>query len=301
MHYHSRSIFAPIRQIMPLNLKTLMKTYNPILFDVSLRDGLQPLSAAVYPTARKMELFREIMAKSPAKIEVGSLVSPKMLPVLADSLEIHRNATKIAKLAEKNVNMYMLIPSIRKIEEALKNNVENMSFITSVSEQFQMKNVNKTLNATKQEFRQIETFVPDYVNKKLYISCVNECPIAGIIPTHEITKEIMHYWSQFQFDELCLSDTCGTLTATVFGEIVRDLKYMGMDMSVLSVHLHVGDENETVGIIHKCIEYGINKFDVSMVDTGGCSVTMGGGEIPKKMHANLSYELLERAFATSPS
>lgn len=312
MHYHSR-IYP---KNMVYRMKNFMKSFNidspemlrggqpprrlhinPILFDVSLRDGLQTMSPELYPTSRKMELFKKIMAKSPAKIEIGSLISPKILPILSDSIEIHRNATQSAKIAGKNVDMYMLIPSVRKIEEALANNVNNMSFITSVSDEFQIKNVNKTLEMTKLEFQQIERLVPDYVNKKLYISCIHECPISGIISTHQIIREIMHYWSHYQFDELCLSDTCGTLTHDIFSKIVEELDYMGMDMSILSVHLHVSDEIETMRIIHKCIEKGINKFDVSILDGGGCSVTMNGKEesTRKKMHANLSYDLFERA------
>jgi hydroxymethylglutaryl-CoA lyase len=285
MHFHSRTFNN-------LSLKKFIEAFKPVLFDVSLRDGLQPLSAELYPTVKKIELLNEILSKNPAKIEVGSLVSPKILPILSDSIEIHKKAKEICDLRENNVDVYMLIPSIKKVEEALSHNVTNMSFITSVSDIFQTKNVNKTLDVTKMEFEQIEKMLPQHINTKLYISCIHECPISGIIPHEIIIKEIMHYFSHFQFDELCLSDTCGTLKGEEFCRIVNDLKYMGMDVSKLSVHLHVNDEKETVKIIHNCITNRINKFDVSILDGGGCSVTMKG---KKQMHSNLNYWLFEKA------
>lgn len=265
--------------------------YKPILFDVSLRDGIQPCSVDDYTLEIKQSLFSKIMEQHPIppqKIEVGSLASPKVLPIMANSMEMYNYATEKVNISGKNVDIYMLVPSITKAYHAISGGVSNMSFITSVSNAFQLKNTNKTLDETKHDFKLLEDILPHHINKKLYISCINECPISGVIPTYNIIKEIVHYSTHYNFDELCLSDTCGSLTGIAFSNIVRDLIYFGVPVSKLSLHLHVKNIDEIEAIVFKCIECGINKFDVSMLETGGCSVTITD-ENMHKLNRNLSY------------
>ena len=66
-----------------------------------------------------------------------------------------------------------------------------------------------------------------------------------------------------------------------------------MKSSNISLHLHVkpGMEDIIEQIIHKAFDYKIVNFDVSMLETGGCSVTMK----KDKLASNLSYELYYKA------
>jgi hydroxymethylglutaryl-CoA lyase len=253
-----------------------IKQHTPSLFDVSLRDGIQTSNEREYPFDTKKNLFMDIMGQPilPQSMEIGSLASPKFLPIMKDSLKLHYFANEVVDIMGRNIDMYLLIPSLSKVYTALDNGVTNMSFITSVSNSFQMKNTNKCIDDTKQEFRMIEQLLPDHINKKLYISCINECPVSGIIPLQTIIKEIAFYAHNYDFDQLCLSDTCGTLNSITFSNIVRELKYIGVPMNKLSIHLHVQQHNvnEEEALVFKCIEYGINKFDVSALNSGGCPV-----------------------------
>ena len=62
----------------------------PELFDVTLRDGLQGLSREQqneFTFERKKELYNKIcLIHNPKKIEIGSIVSKKVLPIFADSM-----------------------------------------------------------------------------------------------------------------------------------------------------------------------------------------------------------------------
>jgi len=63
-----------------------------------------------------------------------------------------------------------------------------------------------------------------------------------------------------------------------------------MPPSKISVHLHIDKKNieEVKNIIHYSLNNDINKFDVSVIETGGCSMTL-----PKsRLLPNMSYELL---------
>jgi hypothetical protein len=132
--------------------------------------------------------------------------------------------------------------------------------------------------------------------KKLYISCINECPISGKLDNDVVINEILHYNSRFSFDELCLSDTCGTLLYDDFVYIVETIHFFGVPLSKISLHLHVSPTNLTnlEYILRYCFRNGIRKFDVSMIGTGGCSVTMHRDKLLSNMTYDHFYEILNK-------
>jgi hypothetical protein len=123
---------------------------------------------------------------------------------------------------------------------------------------------------------------------KLYVSCINECPIEGKIDNDFIVNRILNL-NKMNVDNICLSDTCGSLTEEDFEYIIDTCAFFGLPLSKISLHLHVKKEreNEIEKIIHKALERKIIHFDVSYLETGGCSVTMNS----KKLLPNLSYDL----------
>ena len=163
-----------------------------------------------------------------------------------------------------------------------------------------MKNTNRTLEETKEDLMKISNMLEDVsygtvesaprkIASKLYISCINECPLAGKIDMDFVLHEILLYNKEYLFDELCLSDTCGTLTFEEYEYLLDALLFFGVPSSKLSLHLHVSDSNlENIQrILYYSFDKKVSKFDVSLTETGGCSVTMK----PGKCLPNLSYDL----------
>lgn len=275
------------------NHRALYNHISPILFDVSLRDGIQGATVASWPTQKKLGTFDKLnQMYRPHSIEVGSICSYKRLPIMADTKEIYKHATDAFSSENSTQKAYVLVPSISKLQTALKYGMNNLSFITSVSERFQLKNTNMSLLDVKTEFSRLfhilskeprsEQFI-----KKLYISCINECPIAGKLDNDVVINEILYY-SRFPFDEFCLSDTCGTLQYDDFQYIVDTLVVFGVPLSAISLHLHVPANNiqNLEYILRYCFRKGIRRFDVSTIETGGCAVTMDHS----RLLPNLSYE-----------
>jgi hypothetical protein len=171
-----------------------------------------------------------------------------------------------------------------------------MSFITSVSDAFHLKNTNRTTSDTKNEFREIfkvfEREPDKKYTKKLYISCINECPIQGKIDNDVVVNDILYYNINYDFDELCLSDTCGTLDYEDFVYIIETIHFFGIPKSKFSLHLHMNlaklDQLEF--ILRYCFRNDIKKFDISLFETGGCSVTMSSD----KLLPNLTYDMFYR-------
>ena len=71
---------------------------NPILFDVSLRDGIQNANFDDFPTSKKMHIFHTIFSSNLSKrIEIGSLTSHKILPIMNDSIDMFNYARDYLK------------------------------------------------------------------------------------------------------------------------------------------------------------------------------------------------------------
>jgi len=272
---------------------SILKNKTLKLFDVTLRDGLQSIPK-IYTLKEKQQLFDNIVCNNnPKSIEIGSIVSPKILPQMNNSIELYKYATLHNNMfAIRPIDIYMLTPNYKSVEIACQNEIQNMSFITSVSNEFQEKNIRKTLNETKKEIeKMIEHVVLSYNNDetkiKLYISCINQCPINGIIDNHTIIDEIVYYYYCYNnyIYNYCLSDTCGTLNYGNFKYIIDEIIKRDIDVDKLSLHLHNQyDNNNLKHIITYAMKNGISNFDVSaMPDIGGCSVTMDN------TNGNLSY------------
>jgi hypothetical protein len=236
----------------------------------------------------------------PKNMEIGSIVSNKVLPIFQDSDSLF-NWIEWCQLepSESKINNFILIPN-EKCFQSIHTfiGLSNFSFITSVSESFQMKNTKMSLDTT---FQQLNNMMRTLKNKdskhhtvKLYVSCINECPIEGKIDNNIVIEKILEY-QELKPDILCLSDTCGTLTEDDLHYIVNNIKKCG-SYNNLSLHLHVkpGREDEVEKIIHTALDFGINSFDVSALESGGCSVTMNKSQLAP----NLSYELYYKSLAT---
>jgi hydroxymethylglutaryl-CoA lyase len=287
---------------------------NPKPFDVTLRDGLQALSKEeekIFTTERKIALYNEILVNhSPKNIEIGSFVNEKILPIFRDSGDLLDYLYNNRK-NYNNVNNYVLIPNLIQLQNALNRGAKNFSLITSVSDSFQRKNTKMSLNESLQNISDIMTYLDDYnyckinseteeiiynnkINKiKIYISCINHCPIEGEIKLSRIISQIIKI-NKLKPTTICLSDTCGNLTAENFNDIIKYCKNLEIDIKKFSLHLHIHPdrEEEAEKIVFLALDNGINEFDVSYLTTGGCSLTIDKSNIAPNMNYEQYYKFL---------
>ena len=301
----ARSFLELYQKNMEITNKNLNKLLRVTPFDVTLRDGLQSLDIEEqkdFTTNTKKNLYDFIVKNyNPRNIEIGSCVNnTKVLPIFKDTEDLFKSIND-------NKNKYILVPNQDQLLNALKFGATNFSFITSVSNSFQVKNTKLTkqenlINLNNMlhllddypnikidiENSQVTQVFPNY-NIKLYVSCINECPIEGKIPINTIVSEL-HKLSGMKFDKICLSDTCGTLTHSDFSQIIGMLYEIGVDTDKFTLHLHVKPEreDEIENIFHTALDYGIEEFDVSYLKSGGCSVTIDKDK--DKITPNMSYE-----------
>ena len=262
---------------------------KPTPFDVSLRDGIQTIQPTNIGTIDKLKIYNEIkQLHNPTNMEIGSLASTKLFPIFSDSVTFFNYLDY--KLEE--TNKYIVVPNEAKLKENLDKfiNLRHISLIASASNSFQLKNTKMSLDETFKQITNIKDFLNYKIGEnnysiKMYISCINECPIDGKLDTKKIVDNILLF-NSLNPNILCLSDTCGTLTSVEFEEILTQL-ITRIQLNNVSLHLHVKNESEVEKIMFCALDYGINKFDVSMIEFGGCSMTLD----KKRLCPNLSYEL----------
>lgn len=294
------------------------------LFDVSLRDGLQSIPK-IYELHEKKQMLSKILHQyRPHQMEIGSIVSYNVLPQMKNSIELYKYATnkylsndyvlnkydpsKYGSIVindymydymnhytnindENNINcdFFLLVPPVKSyINQALLNNIKNISLITSVSESFQKKNIQRSIIDTKHVLNDSICNDNQFTNIKLYISCITNCPFEGNINNDYIINEIIYYSKLKNVTNLCLSDTCGNMDFIDFKYIIDNL-LLNVDFDIISLHLHVNKKNYLN--IEQIIDYAISnkvyKFDVTgFENVGGCIVTID----QNKLHGNLQYK-----------
>ena len=124
MKYCSQQTLSNIKSLP--TFRELYTKINPILYDVTLRDGLQNAKVEDYPTEHKKQVFQNIMkSENPPKIEVGSLTSYRILPIMKDSIEIYKYAVDYINKEKLNTDVYVLVPSLSKLNIAINNKIQN--------------------------------------------------------------------------------------------------------------------------------------------------------------------------------
>src|SRR5690349_23399593 len=98
-----------------------------LISEVGPRDGLQNVKLTM-PTALKHRWIAALAAAGLREIEVGSFVSPKLLPQMADTDEVARAARKIDGLT-----VLALAPNLKGAERGIAAGVHKLNFPVSAS------------------------------------------------------------------------------------------------------------------------------------------------------------------------
>lgn len=75
------------------------------------------------------------------------------------------------------------------------------------------------------------------------------------------------YHHKYSFDELCLSDTCGTLTFENYKYLVDALYVFGVPKTKIGIHLKMKNMTEVEKIVRYSLKNDILHFDVSAIES----------------------------------
>jgi hypothetical protein len=238
-----------------------------ILTDISFRGTVMN-----WPFARQMDLFHFVLCRNrPDKIELGTFENSSPLHKYAQDYFETRKIT--------DTPLYTIINSENQLKNALKLKYTHFSFMTSISNAFQNRHDNKSLSETKRELQKISS-IPEGT-KRIYISCIGECPYMGEIDIEHTIYEIAQYYYQYKLDELILCDTCGRIEYDKFRYLIESLLLLGVPASRFGLQLYM--KKQYLDYVENIVQYSINNNISNVVVS-----SMGHKE------SLLSYEMISK-------
>lgn len=244
------------------------------------RDGMQGIEQFI-PTEKKIEYINILLKCGFHTVEVGSFVSPKAIPQLADTAEV------LNKLDYDNTKsrIAVLVANNKGGDIAMNFDVvDDIIYPFSVSETFLKKNINQT-------FEQAESII-DYLQNLCIKNNKTLIPFLsmglGNPYGDEWNMNILYKWTdKFKnkgINYVPVSDIIGEAVPEKINEVFTSLNNKFPDLE-FGLHMH-SEVKSTSDKIDAAYKAGIRRFDTVLGGLGGCPMT------GKEMIANLDLRVL---------
>ncbi|MCI1029611.1 hydroxymethylglutaryl-CoA lyase [Pantoea dispersa] len=248
---------------------SLNSNIDILISEVGPRDGLQSVSA-VMPTDLKKQWVSDLAAAGLKEIEVGSFVSPKLLPQMADTGDIVGYARTLPDLF-----VTALVPNLRGAEAAFKTGAQKVTIPVSVSEPHSLANVNKTHDQIFAEVGKIIAYRNEHypeVEVEAGLSTVFGCTIQGVVHEDNVIR-IASIMAELGVDEVGLADTVGYGTPVQVKRLFIRLKEEVGELAG-SAHFH-NTRGQGLANVLAALDSGVTTFDASLGGIGGCPYAPG--------------------------
>src|SRR3984893_5213807 len=174
-----------------------------LVSEVGPRDGLQSVKS-IMPTAGKHRWIEALAQAGLREIEVGSFVSPRALPQMADCADVVAQALTIPGL-----RVVALVPNFRYAQRALEAGVHLVTIPVSVSEPHSLSNIRKTHAEIIADVRAIVALRNERypsVQVDAGLATAFGCTIQGTVPEDD-TMRMAATMAECGVDMVNLSDT----------------------------------------------------------------------------------------------
>jgi hydroxymethylglutaryl-CoA lyase len=228
------------------------------------RDAMQGWKTFI-PTDRKVEYIDSLLQVGFDTIDFGSFVSPKAIPQMADTAEV---LSKI-NVSNSKSRLLAIVANIRGAEEASSHGqISYLGFPFSISETFQQRNTNSSI---EESFRKVEQIngLCQKANKELviYISMGFGNPY-GDAYSEQIVYEWVQKIADMGINIISIADTVGLATPEQVFQVTEYLvkKLPGKE---IGVHLHSAPHSWKRKV-DAALRAGCTRFDGALKGVGGC-------------------------------
>lgn len=240
-----------------------------LVSEVGPRDGLQSVSATM-PTELKLKWIAALANAGLREIEVGSFVSPKLLPQMADAAEVVAYARTLP-----NLFVTALVPNLKGAEAAFKAGVQKITMPISVSEPHSLANIRKTHAEVYQEVRNVVALRNEqypHVEIEAGLSTVFGCTIQGEVPDDD-TLRMATIMAELGVNEVGLADTVGYANPTQVRRLFTRLRQELAGVAG-SAHFH-NTRGQGLANVLAALDVGVTTIDASQGGIGGCPYAPG--------------------------
>ncbi|MEO0981044.1 MAG: hydroxymethylglutaryl-CoA lyase [Pseudomonadota bacterium] len=249
-----------------------MPSERVLISEVGPRDGLQNCKDSMPLEHRKRWIEAEAAA-GVREIEVGSFVSPKLLPQMAPTREVVEFALTIPGL-----DVAVLVPNLKGAQMAVDAGAHKITLPLSVSETHSLRNIRRTHDQVIDEARAIAGLIAGLPEARRphfegSLSTAFGCTLEGPIPEAKIL-ELAGRLMAAGCDEVGLSDTTGYADPAAIKRLIRAVRGVVGDEALTGVHLH---NTRGLGLANAlaAFEEGVTTFDASLGGLGGCPTAPG--------------------------
>ncbi|WP_166170022.1 hydroxymethylglutaryl-CoA lyase [Acinetobacter sp. SA01] len=237
------------------------------IVEVGPRDGLQNEKTPLTLDDRK-NLILDLMKTGLQAIEVGSCVSAKWVPQMADSDVLFASLPK-----DPNIQFSLLTPNMKGFESALAVGCKEVAVFTAASESFTRKNINCSIDESLEKFADVMAAAKaNDIKVRGYVSCMVDCPYEGAIDPKQVVKVTQRLLEMGCY-EVSLGETIGTATPDRVKN-VWEACLAELDAKVLAGHFH-NTYGMAIANIYQSLLQGIRVFDSSIAGLGGCPYAKG--------------------------
>lgn len=241
-----------------LNLPT-----SVLIEDEALRDGLQN-EKRLFSVAEKLELATAIADAGVRRIQVGSFVSPKWAPQMANTDELFAALPQRAGVVWSG-----LVLNRTGLDRALAVGAKHLSISVSASETHSRKNANKSVDdALADILPTIERALAEGVAVRAGVQSALGCGYEGAIDPRQVLR-IARLYRDAGVREINVADTAGLADPRLVHGVCTLLRDELGETVTLSLHLHdtrgLGLANVLAGL-----QAGVTVFDAAVGGLGGC-------------------------------
>lgn len=243
-----------------------------LISEVGPRDGLQNCKA-IMPTEAKCRWIEAEWRAGAREIEVGSFVSPKLLPQMADTAEVVAFSRGL-----EGLDVAVLVPNLKGAQMAVEAGAHKITLPLSVSETHSLRNIRRTHDEVIEEAERITELIAglpeaDRPHFEGSLSTAFGCTLEGPIEDRTILS-LANRLMKAGCDEVGLSDTTGYADPAAIRHLIRIVRAEVSDEKLTGVHLH---NTRGLGLANALAAYeeGITTFDASLGGLGGCPTAPG--------------------------
>ena len=264
------------------------------------RDAMQGWKTFI-PTEQKVRYLNSLLEVGFDTIDFGSFVSPKAIPQMADT----KLVIPQLKLTDSKSKLLVIIANERGAEDAvLFDEISYLGFPLSVSETFQQRNTNSSIQESLKRVEAIqELCIKNNKQLVVYLSMGFGNPY-GDPWSEEIVFKYADQLVELGIETISLADTVGLAAAE---QVKRMMGYLVQQLpdTEIGVHLHSTHINwrEKLAAAH---EAGCRRFDGALKGIGGCPMAddelVGNMDtekmisfFEKKAQLNLNKEALQKS------
>ncbi len=252
------------------------------------RDAMQGWKTLI-PTEKKVEYISSLLKVGFDTIDFGSFVSPKAIPQMADTSEVLKNlsAGLREELGISNSKLLAIVANYRGAEEAIVYDAINyLGFPFSVSETFQQRNTNSSIEQSLDRVEEIQNLcIKTGKELVVYISMGFGNPY-GDPYDEDIVFEWVNRLVALDIKTISLADTVGIALAEQVYDMTSYLveSLPGVE---IGVHLHSTPDNWREKL-EAAVKAGCKRFDGALKGIGGCP--MADDELVGNMNSELMIQ-----------